>query len=228
MGTYTKNPGGYIGFQRNAYPNAAGGIWNLQQHYIESTENNWINQYSYKNSGSYTGWWQVNSPSLNYGDGNPAIPSMQVASNQYAYTIPIPNENNLLFKTIIFKLKILSGAVNFHFACRENGQGPSLRLDARSGKVCGLMYSDSWTSLGTEPNAADPGAITLAMNMWHTIAIELGNGSRATWYVDGLYCDIQPVLALGKYIGINAAGVGNILIDDITVYNGQVATSTQL
>lgn len=212
---YNKNKAGYIGFYRVNNPWACGGVWPLNQVALEVSDNDWIENKVWQHDGTLTGWTN-SGVTVNATTGNPA-PSLSVAATKYAYYSP--TSESFLYRTFEFDVRISTGMVNFHFACTTAGQGPMLRLDTRAGKYCGIMFANSWTSFGGEP-VAGAFQVTLAVNTWYKIRVEINRAARAEWWIDDIRRDSSPVLAVGKHIGINGDTVGSALFDNITMYNG--------
>lgn len=214
MAYRNKNKAGYIGFDRNADPFRGSGIWTLHMQHNEAVYNNWYNQNYYENTGSLTGW--TNNGATISASGNPGN-AISVTSTNYCTINPNTSLTNLLYKTIEFDVKVTNGMLAVFFGHNAStGRGPLIKLDARGGGYhSGLMFANSWGSYTAEPISGPQ----LIANTWYKVQISINNSMRATWYIDNVYRDIQPVLFNGQNIAIHGFGGGG-LVDNLKVYNG--------
>ena len=223
MSFLNKNKGGYIGYFRYSTPEIASGVWNLRQQQQESSSYEWIGQYIYKQNG-LTGWTNSGA-SQNNSFGVPLAspePSIVVSAvGQYAYTLPtLPTTDSLIYTTIVFWVWMpANNALAFHFAHSNTGQGPFLKLDTRTGFNTGLMYGTSWGVYGGEPISG----IRIPSSNWTKIAIRIPSTVNASWYVDGVYRDVEVILKNGNNIGIRKfAGTDACYVSYLRVYRGPV------
>lgn len=210
MAQWSKNKGNYIGFDRISQPDGASGVWSMREVAVEVNNYEWIDQSLYYTPcDNMTGW---NNSGVYSTSGN-----FYVGGNSYCYLAPIPNKN-LLYSTLSFDVYVpTNSAVSAHFMCANNGQGPYLKIDTRSGKFTGISYSKGWTQTGAEIVA---GPATPA-NTWFNVRLRMYASSRVDWFTEGNYRDFQPVLNNGNNIAFWGYGLGGY-IDNIKVQRGIV------
>jgi hypothetical protein len=218
MGLNTKNKAGINGFTRIPDYSGAGGVWNLKMHQIEMSYKSWPDTVLWEadNNNPLSGW-STNGISVNNSIGYPTAPSIQVTGNgQYGHYEPIANED-LFYKTISFRCYVTNGAINVHFHCATNGQGPFIKLDSRAGSsYTGIMYANSWGNYQKEPLYGPK----VALNTWVQVKIRMYASSRCGWFTSGEFRDIFPFQSNGNRIAVSSFNGGTGYIDNLEIYRG--------
>lgn len=190
----------------------------------------WVSEnFVFDASNGLTGWTTsaFQGVMVDYSQGNAEAPAYLVYPGNYAYreidTSVVPS---LLGQTISFNFKISGSSVNtlcnFFFGVDQYGNGPMLRLDARSGVFSNIVTASSWTVWD-----APTSGTTIMPNVWHAARIEITTSGYVQWYLDSVLQDTVPVTFKGNYIGIHGDAVvcSGAWFDDIVISGNTINTN---
>lgn len=213
MSFLNKNKGGYLGYFRYSTPEIASGVWNLKQQQQESSNFEWYAQHIFENDG-LTGW---NNSGASISPGG----SIQVSAvGQVAYINPMPANQTMLYVTVVCEMYLPNNnAVALHFCNSSSGQGPFLKIETRDNFNSGLMYGTAFGAFGGEPIQG----IEVKANQWNKVAVRIPSSADASWYINGVYRDVEVILKNGNNIAIRKfAGTDMCFVRNVRVYRGPV------